>query len=240
MASTIPQVSDPSEDTLLGVRTLLAEIAHLCALANVSESDVLPIFSEAFRAASRVRGYLLHDRADPVFASQVLTHWHDSEAFLDTDGSPRKLSLAVHEFEELCAAAGDRSRASSALNLLLASGAVCQHADMLSAVRRDVIVGQSLRSSVDLGIRLCGEFARTLNYNQTRSGDAPRLFERTALSTRFAPRHVPALLAYLSLHAEGFLEDIDNWMKARDSDSDSMTVGVGVHLFLSNEKTFPT
>jgi len=237
MTSNISQVSKPSDDTLLGVRTLITEIAHLCALAGVPESYVFRTFSEAFCAAPGARGNLLQDCADPVFASQVLTHWHESERFLGTDGSPRRLSLAAGEFAELCAATGDRSRASSALDLLLASGAVHRHDDNISAIRRDVIVGQSLRSSVDLVFRLCGEFAKTLNYNLTRSEDEPRLFERTALSTRFAARHVPALLAYLALHGEGFLEDVDNWMKTRDSDSEGMTVGVGVHLFLSKHTT---
>ena len=237
MTSSIAQLDEPPASTLRGVRTLIAEIARLCMLADVPESYVFRILAETYDTARPTPQGLFHDRADPLFASHVLTHWHEAEAFLDLDVSPRTLSLDGHEFEELCAAAGDKTRASGAQNLLINSGAVCQCAGKVSAVRRDVIVGQSLRSGVELAIRVCGEFAKTLNYNQTRSDDEPRRFERTALSTKFAVRHVPALLAYMSLHAEGFLEDLDNWLKARDSESDGMTVGVGVHLFLSDSQT---
>lgn len=236
MNSICSRMTEPPGSTMHGVRTLVTEIARLCALAGVSEAYVQRILSEAYATALRAPPEPLQDCADPLFASQVLTHWHECEAFLDANGTPKKLSLIASEFDDLCDAAGDRSRAGSALSLLLASGAVIQSADTVSPARRSVIVGQSFRPGVELAIRLCGEFAKTLNYNQTRSDDEPRRFERTALSTRFAAQHVPALLAYLSLHAESFLEDIDNWLKARESlaDSESLTAGVGVHLFLSN------
>jgi hypothetical protein len=234
MTSPASPLYELPEGTLRGVNTLVTEVARLCKLADVPESYVLGAVAQAYSSAPDVTQCLVHDSADPLFASQALTHWHESAEFLESDGSPRPLSLERNEFEDLCAAVGDRSRAGSALGLLLTSGAVSQRGGMLSALRRNVIVGQSLRSGVDLAIRLCGEFAKTLNYNQTRSNHEPRRFERTALSTKFAARHVPALLAYMSLHAESFLEDLDNWLKARDSESDSITVGVGVHLFLSN------
>ena len=233
MTSVVTEASGAPSNTFTSVRVLITEVARLCALANIPESFVVPIFSEAYASAPRASQDFQSDCADPVFASQVLTHWHESDNFLDEDGAPKKLSISANEFEDLCAAAGDRGRASSALALLLASDAICQRGDVVSTVRRDVIVGQSLRSGVDLAIRLCGEFARTLNHNHTRSHDEPRRFERTAVSTRFPSRHVPALLAYLSLHAESFLEDLDNWLKARDTDAETTTVGVGVHLFLS-------
>ncbi len=71
-----------------------------------------------------------------------------------------------------------------------------------------------------------------MNHNLTKRSDSPGRFERSVATNRLPARQIPALIAYLSIHGQSFLEDLDTWMCARESIVATGTVGVGIHLFV--------
>ena len=90
-------------------------------------------------------------------------------------------------------------------------------------------------SAVARATHLAAEFVSTLTHNLTRPVSEPSRFERTVVSSKLSPRSVPALLAYLSLHGQAFLEDLDSWMSSRESSETASEVGVGVYLYVRKD-----
>jgi hypothetical protein len=172
--------------------------------------------------------------ADPFAAAQVLSEWHQNTRFTDGDGAPARLSLSKGDFRQLCEAAARNSDADRLLEILQHAEAVKIYDDEIVATRRELILGDTHPASVARAARLSAEFVTTLTHNLTRSVSEPHRFERTVVSSKLASRNVPSLLAYLSVHGQAFLEDLDAWMSTREAEtiSNESEVGVGVYLYV--------
>lgn len=232
----LPPLGPPSA----AVQALLRKVANLCVLAQVSEDAAAKMFREAYTAAashanaSAQRPFT--GDADPFIAAQVLSEWHQNSSFLDKDGNPSPLSLSAGEFANLCATASVQARPDKILELLAQAGAVSIDHDRILALRRELIMDYAHPAAVTRAIRLTAEFASTLHHNLSRNVREPGLFERAVVSTKLARRQIPSLLAFLSVHGQSFLEDLDAWMTARDSAVSGPTVGVGVYLFVGADE----
>jgi len=169
---------------------------------------------------------------DAFVAGQVLSEWHQNGQFLDSEGAPRPLSLSAGEFTALCRTASVSVAADRVLELLKRAEAAEVEGDRVSARRRELILDCAHPASIMRAIRLSAEFATTLNQNLSRGVQEPRLFERTVVSTKLAKMHVPSLLAYLNIHGQSFLEDLDAWMSAREGAASGPAVGIGVYVFV--------
>ena len=214
------------------IHRLLEEIARLCALARVSEEAAVAILRSGYRQQTISSHADRETLVDLFTASQVLSEWHENARFLTHEGLPSELSVASGGFSALCRAATVDSDASEVLELLLQAGAVNRHGDFVAATRRELIVGDNQSGAVTRAVGMASDLVSTLNHNLTRTVGEPGRFERSVANNRMSLRQMPALLAYLSLHGQSFLEDLDSWMAERTSNAPLATIGVGVYLFV--------
>jgi hypothetical protein len=211
--------------------SLLSEVAAICAVNRISEARAIEMFSTAFRRAQNEYPPMESDEPQMFLAAQVLSEWHQNPKFLNANGTPKKLSLTEGSFRELCLSISANCTPDHVLDLLVHAGAVKKTDTNIEALRREIVIGDSHPAAAARAIRLAASFLSTLKHNLTRNvREAPR-FERSVVSHNFSDRHIPSLLAYLSLHAQSFLEDIDSWMDSRTSKPDGRQVGVGIYFF---------
>jgi len=222
------------ENTSKSAERLLQEVAAICAVNLISETDAIEIFSTAFRNAKSELDVEHPEQPEIFSAAQVLSEWHQSPEFLSIDGTPRPLSLSAGDFGALCKATRTKSEPAHILELLIHAGAIKKTGDNLIATRREIIIGDSHPAAAARAIRIAASFLSTLKHNLTRNvREAPR-FERTVVMPFFSERHIPSLLAYLSVHAQSLLEDLDAWMENRSAKEDGTEVGVGIYFFRRN------
>lgn len=221
------------EDTSLAIERLLQEVAALCAVNQFSEQDALATFSSAFKNAQSAYGSQGSNSPEIFSAAQVLSEWHQNPLYLTRDGMPKSLSLNAGEFDSLCKTTRTTSDATHILELLIHAGAVKKSCDHVFALRREIIIGDSHPAAAARAVKVAASYLSTLKHNLTRNvRDAPH-FERTVVMPFFGERHIPSLLAYLSVHAQSLLEDLDSWMETRSADTDGTEVGVGIFYFKS-------
>jgi hypothetical protein len=213
------------------VRALLREVANLCVLGHITQDDATSIFRDALHRASASLTTPPCDEVDAFVAAQALGEWHTNTRFLDRYGGPASLSISAGEFTALCQTASAEADHMSVLDFLQQADAVSVNGDIVRATRRDLLLGFGHPGAVARAIRLATGFSRTLNRNLTCSLIQPNCFERTVVNTKLAKRQLPALHAYLSVHGQSFLEDLDSWMSSRESNVDGPRVGVGLYLF---------
>ena len=222
------------ENTSKSAERLLQEVAAICAVNQITEADAIEIFSTAFRSAKSEYELETPEPPEIFSAAQVLSEWHQNPDFLSIDGTPRPLSLSAGEFADLCKSTQTRSEPPHILEQLVHAGAIRKHGDSLIADRREIIIGDSHPAAAARAIRIAASFLSTLKHNLTRNvREAPR-FERTVVMPFFSERHIPSLLAYLSVHAQALLEDLDAWMENRCAKEDGSEVGVGIYFFRRN------
>lgn len=223
--------------TASAIQSLLTQVTHFCIVSNVSEREATEMLSRAFRDAGQAAPMQPVADAEAFIAAQVLSEWYQNTAYLDADCNPMALSLAVNEFSNLCRSASGAADPATILDLLIQAGAVKIQGDLVSATRREFILGDTHPVAVARAVRLASEFSSTLNYNLRRHVGEPSRFERTVVNVRLAPRQIPALLGYLSVHGQSFLEDLDSWMSARETSEYASAVGVGVYAFVGPQRS---
>lgn len=208
-------------------------------LAQVSEDVAAQMFREAYAHARAEAGsgapQAADSNVDAFVAGQVLSEWHQNGMFLDRDGNPKSLCISAGEFATLCETASVEAKPDRLLELLAQAGTVTITGDHVTAHRRELILDYAHPAAVTRAILLSAEFASTLHHNLSRNVREPGLFERTVVSNKIAHRQIPSLLAYLSVHGQSFLEDLDAWMSARESANAGPSIGVGVYLFVGDE-----
>jgi hypothetical protein len=225
-----PSVRPPSQ----AVQSLLRDVAALCALGGVTEESAVAIFRYGYRNARVGVPGDCDARGDAFTAGEVLSEWHENPHFLTSEGMPAPLSIAAGAFSRLCTAASAESDQDELLDVLTRAGAVRRDGDTVIATRRELILSDNHPAGVNRAIRMSSEYTSTLNHNLSRAMDDPGRFERNVASSKLSPRHVPALLGYLKVHGQSFLEDLDSWIAARESGSAGCTIGVGVYLFIDS------
>ena len=233
--NTETEVNDTdSTQPINAVHSLLREIATLCVLGHVTEADALNVFRDELRRVSCVRTTSPYDGVDAFVAGQVLGEWQSNARFLDRHGDPAPLSLSRGQFTTLCQTASARAEEASVLAVLTQAGAAAIDGDTVTASRRELILGFGHPGAVARAIQTVAGLAATLNHNLVRTVRQPSRFERTVVHSKLGQRHLPALLAYLSVHGQSFLQDLDLWMSSRESKQTGPVIGVGLYLFGDN------
>ena len=228
--------ADLSAPTDAALAKLLASVASLCTHVSLTEDDVVRLIRAAYQEARSAKTTNMPAEIDAFVGAQVLSEWHQNPKFLNRSGGPESLSISTGSFNRLCEAASSSAQSDAVMDLLLRTGAVIIDGDTVSVQRRDlVIVGNHHPAAAKRAIWLCGEYVSTITHNLTKLPSESGRFERTAVSSRLSERQVPSLLAYLGTHGQSFLEDVDSWMSARESQEPCPTVGVGVYLFVADE-----
>ncbi|MFO0453394.1 MAG: hypothetical protein ACK52I_32830 [Pseudomonadota bacterium] len=229
MENIMSRGSEPQLDALL--KALVQETARLCRKSNTELSTVLREFEAAYRDAAPASDQVAQLGSENS-AAQVLSTWHERAEFLDEAGSPRALTTGEgSEFEHLCRAANPVANAQEVLSILAASGAVQTSEGSARAIRRRVMLACGTSVGAARVIRLTRAYFRTLVGNTSVDQSIPRRFERTVATSHLSPKQLPALIAYLAIHGQAFLEDLDGWITAREVTEDGQAVGVGLYLF---------
>lgn len=213
-------------------------IAALCVNENVTEETAVLLLRSAFAEPKGTLAPLSSNKVDSFIGAQVLSEWHQNPKFLTSSGDPAPLSISDGTFASLCNATAAQHDTQAIIDLLIRAGAAEVIGDTVVSKTRDlVIAGNDHPAAARRATWLCSEFLSTLTHNLTKAADSPGRFERTAVSVRLHERHIPSLLAYLGVHGQSFLEDVDSWMSARQSKERCATVGVGVYLFVAKNES---
>ena len=172
--------------------------------------------------------------------SGLLAMWHDDSRFGTPYGAPLDLSLqperSFKTFKELVDAGAPGSDQSLVIDELLAAGCVEVHANkFVRCISRTFVP-----SGVDVSrIARLGRYVGALNsnfaHNLLRKADEPSYFERALTTTEpvsYAFRQ--KVLSHLHSTAMPFLEQMDRWVEAEETDArdpDGMRCGVCIFFF---------
>lgn len=211
------------------IEKLLEQVAKLCAMTTVPHERAISSVNAAYQVTESTKTN--DSRTPEAFqASQILSKWHQDEFFLDTEAQPRKLSL--REFSQLCRETAPGLSPDIALKILIDAKAVARDNDLVEVTSRALLLKNPNPEGVERAVELMTGYVSTLSKNLQSGPNDTKLFERAVVNTQVPSKQIPALLAYLNLHGQSFLEDLDAWMSTRERQEDSLTVGVGMYLFV--------
>jgi hypothetical protein len=228
--------TETEESKHRNARQLIRQVAKLCALANIPEEKLAAELRDVYKKNRFENGLTEPSENEALVAAQVLGEWYENSRFLNSSALPKQLSIKAGEFKSLCEIADLRAEPKRILQLLQDSGAVSIESDLVSPICREFIPNREDPAAVGRAIGISSEFTSTLTKNVTRNNKDTALFERTVVSEKLTPRNMSSLLAYLNVHGQSFLEDLDAWMTSREEADEGFSVGVGVYLFI-NEGT---
>ena len=163
---------------------------------------------------------------------RVLGAWYQDERFFDTLG-PRPLRIDGG-FAQLCRDYGGDVPDSTILKELESGGAVerCGKGRVL-AKRRYYMPAPTNRAALARSAEVYRDLGETLVYNLYRAPDQPSRFEGRVSGLRVAKRHAPAFKEFIERRGQAFLEEVDQWLHDKESDTDdnedTMRLGVGLY-----------
>ena len=216
-----------SENRIL-IEHLLKQVAKLCALATIPHEDAVASLSAAYKATTYL-SERVGNMPSAFETSQILSEWHQNPEFLDDDAQPKKLSN--EDFARLCRSTAPELRPDAVLQMLLNAGAASRTEAHIEVTSRSLLLKKPNQEGLERAIELVTAYIGTLSKNLEGPPDATKLFERTVVNTQLSTKQIPALLAYLNLHGQSFLEDLDAWMSRREDTKHAKTIGVGMYLF---------
>jgi hypothetical protein len=175
--------------------------------------------------------------------SGLLAMWHDDPRFGTPYGAPLDLSLQPERnfktFKELVDAGAPGSDQNLVLDELAAAGCVEVHANkFVRCISRTFVP-----SGVDVSrISRLGRYVGALNsnfaHNLLRKPDQPAYFERVLTTVEpVTPAFREKVLGHLHSTALPFLEQMDRWLEAEETDAhDSAGMRCGVCMFFFEER----
>jgi hypothetical protein len=213
--------------------------ARLALMAGLTRGEVEALLArQAQRHQQRNRSTRKLDQL-----SGLLAMWHDDSRFGTPYGAPLDLSLQPERnfktFRELVDAGAAGSDPSLVLDELLAAGCVEVHANkFVRCISRTYVP-----SGVDVSrIARLGRYVGALNsnfaHNLLRKPDEPAYFERVLTTVEpVAPAFRDRVLSHLHSTALPFLEQMDRWLEAEETDArDQSGMRCGVCMFFFEEK----
>ena len=181
-------------------------------------------------------------------ASLVLSAWHLNPNFLDKRGRPAILRMSGKgkTLDALIEQAGGSDvRPSTLLKELVSAGAVRVRPDgRLQALMRDYIPHAMDEQLIRLWGTVVADVAKTYVHNLTHTGThtgtrtakANKRLERSAVNDRMPAAVAPMFAQMLEKEAQSFLERIDGWLTAHETNPDDNPTGreavrLGVGLY---------
>lgn len=189
---------------------------------NVSRTSILTGLA---RRDVRKQRQLLEAAPQPLTgyvtkASLVLSAWHLDPKFQGKTGKPATLRVEGRgkTFAALIDSVGGTDvKPSTLLKELVSAGAVRILRDgRLRAVMRDYIPHSMDEQLIRLWGTVVADVATTYVHNLTRSQNATRRFERSAVNAQIPSSAVPEFLQLLNREGQQFLELIDTWLTAHE------------------------
>lgn len=213
--------------------------ARLALMAGLTRGEVEALLArQAQRHQQRNRSTHKLDQL-----SGLLAMWHDDSRFGTPYGAPLDLSLQPERnfktFKELIDAVTPGSDQNLVLDELAAAGCVEVHANkFVRCISRTFVP-----SGVDVSrISRLGRYVGALNsnfaHNLLRKPDQPAYFERVLTTVEpVASAFREKVLGYLHSTALPFLEQMDRWIEAEETDAhDPAGMRCGVCMFFFEER----
>lgn len=206
--------------------------------ANISRVAILTGFTR--REVRRLRDVLAAENPETFarmnYATRVLSGWWQDPDFLDEGGQPQTLMAtgAGPSFQALCDRYSGDVAATAMLKELKRVGAVEEDGEGRLTARMRYYMpvhmdpDQMLRSGSVLE-----DVGNTVAYNLERRDGEPSRFERRATNTNMSVADRAAFKAFLEQEGQAFLERVDDWLTAHESDdgeeAGSLRLGLGAY-----------
>jgi hypothetical protein len=207
-----------------GIRGRPTNMSRVAILTGLDRRDV-----------RRVRRALERSVAPRVMCkpTQVLEGWYRDSEFLDATGQPRDLELegGRGSFEQLVRRYAPAIPHVAMLKELRAVGAVSDLAGGDVRVLKRAYVPRTLSEDhIALWGSVLHDVGTTWEYNLMRDDSQGSRFERRAVNLRIDPKALPAFQDFLQAEGQAFLERVDDWLDAHQSNLDDSGTGAGVRL----------
>jgi hypothetical protein len=197
-----------------GKRGRPTNVSRTAILTGLVRRDVRKQRDILSKAPNTLPGYVTK-------GSLVLSAWHLNPNFLDKRGGPALLRMSGKgkTFNALVEQAGGSDvRSSTLLKELVSAGAVRLRSDgRLQALKRDYIPHSIDEQLIRLWGTVVADVATTYVHNLTRTAKADTRLERSAVNDRMPIGAAPAFTQMLQKEAQGFLERIDKWLTAHET-----------------------
>jgi len=173
-------------------------------------------------------------------ATRVLSAWHLDPDFVDELGQPRLLppSGPPPSFDALLRRhAGDIPPKALAKDLLRAGSIEELEDGRYRPLRRFHMPTQMDPLAVRRSGSVLADLGTTIEHNLSRGTHQPSRFEGRAHSAAIDPRALPAFRAFLEREAQGFLERVDDWLSAHETnDSTAARVRLGAGVYAIHDR----
>lgn len=169
---------------------------------------------------------------------RVLGGWYQDARFA-TDGEPHALEVEG-EFSELCRDYGGDVPNSTILKELEQGGAVRRLLDnRVLPKSRYYMPASSDPEAVKRAAEVYRDLGQALLHNLYRYAETPPRFEGRASNPRIATRHVEEFRALIDSRGQAFLEEIDNWLHEKESQTNenepTVRLGIGLYAITDDE-----
>jgi len=206
---------------------------------NLSRVAILTGLSR--REVRRIRDALAAENAGETDEThplgRVLSAWHQDPAFAE-GGRPQVLSLEgeAASFASLAARYGGDIPATALRKELLRVGAMeAVDEGHVRAVARYYLPAELSPRSVARYGDVLADLAHTLNHNVLREDPERPRFEGRAVNVSVAPEALDELRAFVEARGEQLLEEIDDWLTAKEVTDGGVRMGVGAYLIADDD-----
>lgn len=178
---------------------------------------------------------------------RLLSAWHQDPAFTGPYGLPLELEFSgsSNSFSTLVQRYADGMPPQAMLDELKHIGGVSElPGGKIRVVTRSYIPQQADHASIQfMGVAL-RDLAETLDYNLNEDLEGGYFERRVWTPAGIDPRDAPLFDELVNTKGMEFLETLDNWLTAKESEAEALDdgekarVGVGVYLFSDIKRSF--
>lgn len=219
------------------LESLLIPTLALLHSSGVSEVEAGQLFRQAWIRAGRLRSRKVVTPINPKDSyAEIVARWSRDKRFLTADGTPRPLRFrGGRGIEGLVRSSSPGTSPRYALNVLIQFGTVQRVRNgWYQLVWPFFSVASSSQFAFEPSANFLADASATVLGMLKRSRGRPATgpFWRVADSTLLSHKHTPAFLAFLRKRSLPFLEEIDDWLQARATESTRGSSGVRLGLGL--------
>lgn len=215
-----------------------ANTSRVAVMTGLSRKDVRRLREQSIESGYR-QAELEEQHWGPP--ARVLHAWHVDSRFVDQDGRPRKLQFQDEEsgFSALVRAVAGDVPPGAVRAELRRCGAISELSDgSIEAVKRYYVPGNVDEKAITTISGMLFPMTAGLAHNTNPGRTVDGFIQRFAFSDSVPMQKIPEFRRWSRQEATAFIERIDDWLAIQESsraatstDSDGLTVGVGVFYY---------
>jgi|GEM_PF-1101565 hypothetical protein len=174
-------------------------------------------------------------------AAATLHRWHSDSKYLTSTGATKKLprvgniSLENLTYETL----GNKERANQAAMDLIEFCMVTESSGQYTPANRSAVIKNNSPLILAHATSAVSRLIKTVTHNV--SGKRPSRYERQLAEVEISTQELPQFLRFVEQQGEYFIDAIDDWLAARESNKapvkKAVRVGVGAFAWAEEEET---